>query len=467
MPVPDAPRRDDLVDRLWRFASAPRLSLALGAAVALAWAGAAVLNPSGATRAELERTLGLRVWWRAYQALDLDDLLGTSGFALLVAALALSALACAIEHLPRRIRAALRPDRLLTDEVARGLPGSVRLPGGPEVGSQSARLAEDFRVRGFHPQVAAAAGDECVYLYAERGRWSRLGAPLAALGGAMALAGGLAWRVWGWEGTVEIPVGGGASAVTVRRGSGALRQPLPFAVRVNDVEVPAPEDGRGRRPRTNLSLLDRDGRPLPARQAVDLLPGRKLSQSGVTISQEGHREDPGGPRAEIAIVDRASRRRLTFLVARGEEVQAGEVRFAVMAYTPRHGNAGAAAQIQRTEGSARSEFWVFQAQPDFDARNRPDRYAIEFLGLRQAWLARLRIAHDAGAAAVLWTGAALVAAGLLLALLGPHRRLWARVEPGAVLLAGASHRRARRFDALRAELEATLSRADPARKGAP
>jgi cytochrome c biogenesis protein ResB len=138
------------------------------------------------------------------------------------------------------------------------------------------------------------------------------------------------------------------------------------------------------------------------------------------------------------------------------------VRFAVVDYAPRIGESGAAARIQRTEGNARTEFWVFQAQPGFDARNRPDRYTVEFQGLRKTWVSRLRLVSDPGAVITLWLGGALATLGLLATLLGAHRRIWARVEPGAVLLAGSSHRHSARFRQQVAELASALAGAGSA-----
>jgi cytochrome c biogenesis protein ResB len=53
--------------------------------------------------------------------------------------------------------------------------------------------------------------------------------------------------------------------------------------------------------------------------------------------------------------------------------------------------------------------------------------------------------------------------GLVVAFSAAHRRLWARVEPGAIVLAGASHRSSpgleRTLDEIRRDLGAPAARA--------
>jgi cytochrome c biogenesis protein ResB len=147
----------------------------------------------------------------------------------------------------------------------------------------------------------------------------------------------------------------------------------------------------------------------------------------------------------------AYRRPLPF-VARGEAVDAGGgVTFTVIGSTAKYAEIGPAVQVRRAEGGRTTEFWVFQARPDFDGKNRPDRFALEFQGLRPTYAATLHLAHEPGLPLVAAGALVALAAGALAAA-GVHRRVWARVEPGRAVLAASSSRSRSASDALVAAL---------------
>src|SRR5207302_10534439 len=131
------------------------------------------------------------------------------------------------------------------------------------------------------------------------------------------------------------------------------------------------------------------------------------------------------------------------------------VRFAIEAYAPKFGSMGPAVQVSRVENGKASSFWVFENAPDFDKENRADRWALSFIGLEKQFFTGLQIAHDPGTKWV-FLGCSLLLTGLLVAFYTVHRRLWARVEPGKLVLAGSTHKNAaafeRMFDGLRQAL---------------
>jgi cytochrome c biogenesis protein ResB len=440
-PLPAA-RRDDLVERAFARLGAPRLLAALLAVAALV---AALAGPARRAGAAFEAGSDGGLAFRLYLALELYDPLHAWPFALLLVLALASALAFGLARLPAAL-AALHPAPRLTDDVARGLRAVARLDAaGPDA---AARVEAAFRAEGFAPSVAREGA--ATYLFAERGRLARLAPPIAALGLALLLAGALARTLLGWDADAEIPEGAFVGAVPARTPTGeAYRRSLPFVARLDALDVP--DAGAPRPTRAAVSLYNPSGRPLPDHRGEDLVL-RGIAEGGVAISLGGVRAVPGAERATLALTDKTSGVRRELLAARDEPVDTGAgVTFTVIGSTAKYGEIGPAVQVRRAEGGRTTEFWVFQARPDFDGKNRPDRFALEFQGLRPTYAATLHLAREPGLPLVAGGAFVALAAGALAAL-GVHRRAWARVEPGRAVLAASSSRSRAASDALVAAL---------------
>ena len=431
MATPAAPRaRPDLVERAFGLMSHPRSVAALAVALAAGAAAALLLGPGeeagapGPLPAFLELDDPLHSWW----------------VTLLLVMLFLCLLAFSLDRLPRQVLAVLRPSRRLTGPVERDLRGVRRLPAGTDASAEAGRVAAAFRERGFVPEASEEAGTR--YLFAQRGRWARLGEWAALLGLLALLGGGVAGRLLEWDGTVELAEGATAAEVSRRAGGGlTARQPLPFAVRPDRIEIGAPA-GAPATARAEVSLLDAGGREV-RREVLER--GRSARQSGFDLGLAAWRELPGGAVASMVLVDKTTGARRAVRAARGQAIQLGPVAFSVEDYSPAWRDAGPAVRVRRTEAGQSSEFWVSQARPDLDARDRPDRWALEFQGLRKSYAVTLLVARRPVTEWLL-AAAGLLVGGAALALSGTHRRLWARVEPGAVALAWASHRPSAAFE---------------------
>ncbi len=445
-------RREDLLERAWGLASSTRLAAGLALAFAAAWTAGVLLGPAeaGSTGAGQAAAPG---WQGALDALlVLDDPLHSWWLTLVLVMLALSVVAIGLDRLPLAA-AALRPARLLTPQVERGLRRARRLEAGLDAGAEAARVAAAFRARGFEPEAAEAGGTR--YLFAERGRRARFG-EWAACAGLLALLGmGIAGRVIEWDGATEVRQGEATDEVARRAAGGFFeRRRLPFAVRLDRFSVDRSRAGVPATVRAEVSLLGPGGREM-RRQGLD--PSRPLRQDGFDLYQAGWRELPGAV-AALALVDRQERVRRTVRVGPREPFQAGRASFSVEEYSPSFQGQGPAVRVRRTEDDRSTDSWV----PQGAAQDVSDRWSLEFQGLEKSYVATLRVAYRPLFEGLV-AGAALLLLGLATALSGTHRRLWARVEPGAIVLAGASHRSSPGFERALDEIGRDL--AAPAARG--
>lgn len=92
------------------------------------------------------------------------------------------------------------------------------------------------------------------YLFAEKGRWTRLGVYFVHLSIILLIVGGIIGSIFGFEGFVNIPEGETITAVNLRN-TDKLHQ-LDFSVRCDDFDVSFYESGQPKEYRSELKILE-------------------------------------------------------------------------------------------------------------------------------------------------------------------------------------------------------------------
>lgn len=456
-----APRRD-LVEWIWEKAASLKPTIPILIGVSLACVLGTFANPDNASynevAAALEKQHGtfMGLLWHSgvYSFLELNDLFHSWWFLLLLVGLALNLTACTIDRLPRIYTIALHPQRRLDAQVVRGLRHVLKVPHAGEVSGEAARLAAAFRVRGFAPWVEKGE-DGAVYLFAERGRFARFGVYVVHAALLCILAGGIAGRIWGYEGTINVFQDGGVfDFVFLKTGAGAqFKHALPVAVRVRDFRHFTYKDGTDKSFESDLEVLGKAGEVVH-RQTISV--GHPMKWAGWTFYQASYQVAPERALAKLWVTDTVSGARQEVRLKGGDTFPAGaEVTFRLLDYRESFADQGPAVRLLRTGPEGQSDFWVFQNAPDFDRDNRGDRYALQFGGIQPMYFTGLQVARDPGAA-VVFGGCILMFFGLFVAFYTSHRRLWARVAPGEVWVAGAAHKNHTTFAETFASLEAAV-----------
>jgi cytochrome c biogenesis protein len=178
--------------------------------------------------------------------------------------------------------------------------------------------------------------------------------------------------------------------------------------------------------------------------------------------QATYQERPDQSRAVMSILDTKTgeKKDLTVTPETPFSLGDGSVRYTVVNYQPNFGELGPAVQVVREEGplsasagqgadavagdTKSTNFWVFSKYPDFDKDYRGDRFALTFDKLEPMYVTGIQVGYDPGVPWI-YFGCFLMWAGLFVTFWTVHRRLWARVEDGRVVLAGAAHRNKERF----------------------
>ena len=444
-----------LIEHVWRFFCSLRLTLANLLLLFLGMIAGTFVNPQNDSLQNIERAFaGRPAVLAAYRYFELYDLFHSWWFTALMLSLALNLIACSFERLPRIWYLVRYPQRRL-DHVT-----GLRFKTPPVASALDAdAVAARLREHGYRTQVI-----DGTYVFAERGRYARFGVWVVHISLLLILGGGVFGRLTAFEGTASVPQNGGVTTSFIQRNPDGSefkhrlvdQDGKPFLVQCTDFRLKEFEPGRPKAFESDLVVYEDQGSAEPGRELArtTITVNHPLRYGGLTFYQASYSQLDEGQRAKMTLFDKASGKSRSLMTGAGETIDAAEgLSYRVVEYNPDFAGMGPAVQVVRTEDQKTSSFWVFARDPEFDRRNRPDRFAFSFERLAPLYATGLQIARDPSTP-VIYTGCFLLFFGIGIAFYTSHKRVWAKVAEGKVAVAGASHRNAeafsREFDELRA-----------------
>ena len=446
-----------VIERVWRFFCSLRLTLVNLLLLFLSMIAGTFVNPQNDSLQNIERAFAGRGWLLGtYRYLELYDLFHSWWFTLLLTSLALNLVACSFERLPRIWYLVRYPERRL-DHVA-GL--RFRVPATASALSVSA-ISEALGRRRFRVQSAEEGT-----IFAERGRYARFGVWVVHLSLLLILGGGVYGRLTAFEGIANVRQDGGITTSFIQRNpdGSTFKHRLTdgngraFLVQCSDFRLKEFEPGRPKAFESDLVVCEDLGSAEPGRELTrtTITVNHPLRYGGLTFYQASYQQLDDGMRAKVGMFDRATGKSRDLMVGAGEPIRAAEgLTYQLVDYNADFAGLGPAVKVVRSEDGRESTFWVFARDPQFDRRNRDDRFSFSFERLSPLYATGLQIARDPSTP-VVYTGCFLLFLGIGIAFYTSHKRIWAQVREGKVALGGASHRNAeafgREFDELCAEL---------------
>ncbi len=434
---------------LWQHAASLRLTLVLLITLAAVSAIGSTFIPQNAAPADYERIYSESVLG-VLLALDLTDMYRSWWYLFLLGLLMGNLLACTLRRLPHDWRLFAEPPADLDASLQKSLPlvqtWPLRSPAETVAQRAAAVLAGSFA-----PPVLRRSGDTW-YLFAQKGRFGRLGFYLLHASLIVIFIGGLLGFYRGFKGYLSIEEGQSAAAAVTRSETVV---DLGFSVRCDDFSVSFHANGRPKEYRSVLSIMEK-GRTVVAERPV--IVNDPLTYKGVTLYQSSY----GEAAYSFAVRDRKTGAEQTVVVGRGEQATLpnGDRMTVMESLAEVRGHAedlsGPAAHVVVIAEHAPPEaFFLLRDHPRIND-DRGGAYQYRYQGVAR-WTTGLQANHDPGVPLV-WTGCVLMLVGLAMMFFMAHRRIWLRIDGAGLVMAGSAGRNSAPFRKAFAQVAAELER---------
>lgn len=277
-----------VVQPVWDFLTSIRLTVA----VLLALAATSILGtviPQNEPLERYYRQFG-EVGFRILYALDIFNMYESWWFRLLIALLAVNIVVCSVDRL-RSLSGILfvktPPFRLARFRRLTERP-EIR---GAQTPAEARPAIEALLGRRYRHARTEETGDGGVAVFAESGRWTRLGVYIVHLSVLLLLAGAMIGSLFGFDGFVNIPEGESVKSIRLRNANASL--PLPFEVRCERFSISFHDTGAPKEYRSRLVLI-RDGEILTEK---DIIVNDPLRFEGINFFQSSYGRMPADIRA--------------------------------------------------------------------------------------------------------------------------------------------------------------------------
>ena len=429
-----------LAAALWDSLSSVRLTISLLIILAVASIFGTVI-PQNGTPEEYLRIYKYSTY-KILRILGFLDMYHAGWFIFLLALLSLNLIVCSLRRWPsvRRVLTAaeIKPEEGQWKAVPQGRRFTLRAG----LTDSASRIQEGLSRVFARPRVLEE--EDGRYLFAEKGRFSRLGFYCIHLSILVILAGALIGSFYGFRGYINIVEGETADRVSLR--SGQPERPLGFRIRLDQFTVSFYPTGAPQEFKSKVTILEGDKAVL----TEPILVNHPLTYKGISFYQSSYGVD-SVERAVLEVVERASRRGFTLSVRPGMKTEIAGTRYSLLLnrFLPDLQGMGPAFQAVLFEDGRPAENLVILQGPSDSLPQPPGRFQFRIRELQPRYYSGLQATRDPGVWLV-WLGCFLMMAGFYMAFFMSHRRVWVRLteKKGETLveIAGSSHRNRSEFE---------------------
>jgi len=265
-------------NKLWHFFTSVKLTVILLLSLAVT-SIIGTLIKQNATQDFYIRAYG-EYFYRLFSLLDIIDMYHSWWFQLLLILLALNIVVCSIERLSATWKIIFPQTPSFNIDRFRKLSNKEKF---------SVKQGPDELKQLFEPMVAKTysysrneTSEEGVYLFAEKGRWTRLGVYIVHLSIVLLLFGGLVGSFFGFEGFVNIPEGEAVGSIRLRK-TGQIK-PLGFEIKCEDFDISFYPNGMPKEYRSTLTILEQNKAVL----TKDIIVNDPLHYKGINFFQSSY-----------------------------------------------------------------------------------------------------------------------------------------------------------------------------------
>lgn len=373
--------------------------------------------------------------------LDINDMYHAWWFLLLLVLLCINITVCSVERLsitwktifPKQLT--FSPNRYLKSRNRENFERK-----GPR--DRQTEQLEALLARKVGKVLKKEDGDTLM-LYAEKGRWTRIGVYVVHASVLLLLLGALIGAVFGFKANLRLDEGETADTVFTAKTRTPLK--LPFEVRCNDFEVQFYDTGAPELFRSNLTVIE-DGQE---RFTADITMNNPLRYRGINIFQSSY--GTGTPDAALfSIVDNRTGGEISRTIKIGETIDLpdGKGTFLFQGFLPHfdfkgHNLGEAFFGMVTLAGEQGRQIGLPVKFPTFD-KMRKGRFAFVVKDFEKRYYTGLQVTKDPGVWYV-YTGFVLMILGCWVTFFMSHQAYFVAIRPGSagaseIVVAGSTNR---------------------------
>lgn len=377
---------------------------------------------------------------KLYQSLDLFDMYHSWWFIGILMLFTVNLIVCSAKRLPHVWRYISSPAKVLDQALVDSLSQRLVIPRSGDrsrLDSLQKLLGQRFGT------VTVTETDGAVHLFSEQNSLSRLAVYVTHLSIIIIFVGSIIGSLFGFKGFVTISEGEAVSAVQTRSGKVV---DLGFSLRCEDFSVTHYPNGVPKEFKSILSVVNKDGTPVPGSTRVPVIVNDPLMYAGLTFYQSSYGKTGDhlftisgrGSSAQYIRVPSQGIGRLPD----GSLIRVAEATHNVAQFVPDRHGAAAQLELEPPGGGQKASFISFANHRDENERNayQASGYVITYNGLTdEREYTGLQVTKDPGVW-VVWIGCILMILGIYGAFLMSHRRIWIRITDSEVTVAGHANK---------------------------
>lgn len=437
-------KNQTIPEKIWQFFCSARLAVYTLVLLALTSIIGTVVLQNG-TRDEYIKFYG-HGWYNLIRAFDFDDMYHAWWFLGLITVLCINIVVCSIERLSNTWKIIFPKKITFNPERYRKLK-NLEMLSVEKTLSQLTLESEKLLSKAIGPVIREDTG-KTILLYAEKGRWTRLGVYVVHTSLLLLLLGALIGSLFGFKANLNLDEGKTSDTAILIETKKPVK--LDFYIRCNDFDVKFYDTGAPEEFRSNLTIIE-DGKETLTK---DILVNHPLRYKGINIFQSSYGSAPPDG-VSLEIIGRQDKTSMIRSVKIGEEFQLpdGETLFKLEGFLPHfdfNGNDLGQAFIARIGEKDGKSFQIGLPLkfPAFD-KMRKGPFAFVIKGADQKQYTGLHITKDPG----IW----YVYAGFILMIIGcwvtffmAHESYFIEIEPTGELsstlsISGTSNRNGHGF----------------------
>lgn len=460
-----AGNKESHTDKIWDFFCSLKLTIITLLLLAVVSIIGTVIQQN-AQPAEYIREYG-KGTYNLFRNLQFVDMYHSWWFVGLLALFSINLICCSIKHFPRAWKFVRDPALIPSAGMLKGAANRLDATTKETPQQMAERLTTLLKKEFASPKLTEADGK--LYLFAQKGIYSRFGAYMTHLSILIVMTGAIIGNIWGFKAFVNITEGTSVSQVWPRFGG---NQPikLGFSVRCDDFNVSYyPGTMRPKDYNSDLVVLEHGKEVLKKKIEVN----DPLTYKGLTFYQSSYGL-AGNANFKLKVTDNATGKVMNYSASQGEQIGLpGGYSFTVSEFTESDRQFGPAIQlhVNSPDGKFGRPFVVWQNYPQFDVK-RGGKFSFALLSFDQLQFTGLQVAKDPGVD-IVWFGCFLMVFGSLTAFFVSHKRIWVCLEESGgktnITVAANAHRNqpgfSLAFDELKQKLEDTIENKSQVKEG--